>query len=222
MRTLDEILEISAKRKGGEDVIFDGYQPPKSAVDIAAISDDKWLSQMTRCIFQAGFNWKVVDSMWPGFEAAFNNFDVGKCAMMSDEKFDALCKDTSIVRYPQKIRSVQQNAVFLQDIAVSDGGFGKMVSQWPATDFAGLLEKLKKEANRLGGTTGQYFLRSMGVDSYILSKDVVARLIAEGVIDKPPSSKSAMKAVQDAFNDWSAQSGRSLKEVSRILATSLG
>lgn len=222
MRSLDDILAISADRKGGQDVIFDGFTPPKGADDLASCPDDRWLAAMTRAIFQAGFNWKVVENMWPGFETAFEGFDIGKCAMMSDDWFDALCRDTSIVRYPQKIRSVQLNAVFVQEMAATHGGFGTMIAQWPASDFAGLLELLKKEGNRLGGTTGQYFLRSMGVDSYMLTRDVVARLVAEGVIDKPPTSKAAMAAVQGAFNTWSKQSGRSLTEISRILATSCG
>ena len=222
MRSLEEILAISLDRKGSTEAIMGDMQPLKSATELAAIPDDRWLAQMTRGVFQAGFNWKVVDAMWPGFEEAFHGFDIGRNAMMSDETFDALCKDGSIVRYPQKIRSVQENAVFVQDVAEEHGGFGQMVGGWPSTDYIGLLEKLKTEGTRLGGTTGQYFLRSMGADSFILSKDVTARLIAEGVIDKPAGSKASMKAVQGAFNTWMEQSGRSLKEISRILATSCG
>ena len=222
MRSLDDILAISAERKGGEAAILDGIEPPLPPDAIADIPNDRWLAGMTRPIFQAGFNWTVVDRMWPGFEEAFQGFDVGRCAMMSDDWFDALCSNTAIVRYPQKIRSVQQNAVFIQEQSAAHGSFGKMVANWPADDYANLLELLKKEGNRLGGTTGQYFLRFMGVDGYILSRDVTARLIAEGVIDKAPTSKSAMKAVQAAMNEWQAQSGRPLKEISRILATSCG
>lgn len=222
MRSLQEILEISVQRKGSEKAILENFQPAKSNDDLASISDDRWLAEMTRAIFQAGFNWKVVDRMWPGFEIAFDSFQLGPNAMMSDSRFEELCKDTSIVRYPQKIQSVQKNAVFIQSITEKHNGFGNFVGNWPSEDFAGLLETLKKDANRLGGTTGQYFLRVMGVDGYILSKDVVTRLIAEGVVEKSPTSKSAMKAVQNAFNVWTHQSGRSLKEISRILATSCG
>ncbi|MEX0370552.1 MAG: DNA-3-methyladenine glycosylase I [Tateyamaria sp.] len=186
MRSLNDILAISADRKGGEAEVFAGFEPSADPAVIAAIPDDRWLAQMTRSVFQAGFNWKVVDQMWPGFEQAFHSFDVGRCAMMSDEWFDALCQNTAIVRYPQKIRSVQQNAIFIQECAATHGSFAKMVASWPRDEYAGLLELLKKEGNRLGGSTGQYFLRFMGVDGYILSRDVTARLIAEGVIDKPP------------------------------------
>lgn len=64
-------------------------------------------------------------------------------------------------------------------------------------------------------------MRFMGKESFVLSKDVVARLIVEGVIDKAPTSKKAMKDVQAAFNTWKAQSGRTLTEISRVLAQSI-
>ncbi|GGX65640.1 3-methyladenine DNA glycosylase [Tateyamaria omphalii] len=222
MRDLNEILAISADRKGGEAPIFADLEPSLSPEEIAQVPDDRWLAEMTRSVFQAGFNWKVVERMWPGFEEAFHGFDVDRCAFMNEDWFDELCRNTAIVRYPQKIRAVQQNAIFIKEQTAAHGGFGKMVAAWPGDDFAGLLALLKKDGSRLGGTTGQYFLRLMGVDGYLLSRDVTARLIAEGVIDKPPTSRSAMMAVQAAMNTWAEQSGRSLKEVSLILATSCG
>ena len=99
---------------------------------------------------------------------------------------------------------------------------GRVIAEWPRADFVGLLDLLKKRGSRLGGTTGQYFLRRMGKDSFILSKDVVARLIAEKIIEKPPASKKALAQVQEAFNKWMDQSDRSLKEISQTLAMSIG
>ena len=64
-------------------------------------------------------------------------------------------------------------------------------------------------------------MRFIGRDSFILSRDVTARLIAEGVIDKPATSQSALKAVQGAFNIWMDQSGRALTEISQTLARSV-
>jgi 3-methyladenine DNA glycosylase Tag len=171
-------------------------------------------------VFQAGFSWKVVESKWRGFESAFKGFNVDKCAMMDDAWFDALLTDTSIVRNGPKIQTVPANAVFIQELR-AEGGIGKVIGDWPAEDYIGLLEMLKKRGNRLGAATGQYSLRFLGKDAFILSRDVTARLIAEGVIDKPATSKSAMRAVQTAFNDWRAQSGRSLTEISRVLAMSV-
>ena len=57
-----------------------------------------------------------------------------------------------------------------------------MLGGWPSTDYIGLLAFMKSGGSRIGGNTGQYAMRFMGRDSFILSRDVVARLIAEGVI----------------------------------------
>jgi hypothetical protein len=40
------------------------------------------------------------------------------------------------------------------------------------------------------------------------------------VVDKTPTSQRDLKAVQAAFNEWRAESGHSLTEISRILAFS--
>ena len=221
MRSFDEIYEIAANRKGGPEALEALLATPKSATELAAIPDDRWLAAMTRSIFQAGFNWKVVENMWPGFEAAFEGFAVGRCAMLNDDDFARLVSDRRIVRHGTKIRSVQENAVFLSSLAREHGSAAAVFANWPATDYIGLLDLMKKRGSRLGGNSGQYFLRAMGVDSFVLSRDVVARLIAEGVVDKNPTSKKALADVQSAFITWMEQSGRSLTEISRMLAMSV-
>lgn len=221
MRDFQEIFEISAERQGGAGALEAKLGKPKTSAELAAIPEDRWLAEMSKFVFRTGLNWSVIENKWPGFEVAFHGFDIGRCAMMDDAMFDALLTDTRIVRHGAKIASVRDNAAFMLELR-DEGGIGRVVGDWPNEEYAGLLEMLKKRGSRLGGTTGAYALRFMGRDGYILSKDVVARLVAEGVVDKPPTSKSAMKAVQDAFNTWTTQSGRSLTEISRVLAMSIG
>ncbi|MQQ07651.1 3-methyladenine DNA glycosylase [Epibacterium sp. SM1979] len=222
MRSFDEIYDIAADRQGGTEALEarlnDGDHGP--APDITTLSEDRWLATMTRCVFQAGFQWKVIAAKWEGFEDAFSGFDIGKNAMMDDEGFDALLQDTRIVRNGAKIQTVRDNAAFLLELR-SEGGAGQVLGGWPSTDYVGLLDMLKKRGSRLGGATGQYAMRFAGRDAFILSQDVTARLVAEGVIDKPATSKGALKKVQEAFNTWGEQSGRSLTEMSRILALSV-
>lgn len=220
MHTFDEIFDIAAKRHGGKAALNKRLDPPKTPAQLRKIKDDRWLATMTKCIFQAGFNWKVVESMWPGFEEAFDGFDLGHCLMMNDDDIARLVSDKRIVRHGAKITAVQQNAAFISELAKEHGNAAKAFADWPSEDYIGLLAMLKKRGSRLGGMTSQYFLRFSGKDSFILSRDVTARLIAEGVVDKQPTSKAAMAAVQDAFNTWSTQSGRSLTEISRVLAMS--
>jgi 3-methyladenine DNA glycosylase Tag len=221
LRPFDEILALAAARKGGPEAFAATLPQPKTAAELAAIPDDRWLAGMTRAIFQAGFSWTVIENKWPGFEAAFWGFDVGRCAMMSDADLDALLKDTRIVRNGAKIRTVAENAAFLQSLAAEHGSAAKAFAAWPAENFIGLLTLLKKRASHLGGTSAQYFLRQMGVDSFVLSRDVVRALIREGVVEKAPSAQRDLAKVQAAFNRWHADSGRPLGAISRTLACSV-
>lgn len=220
MHHFHEIFGIAAGRHGGETALEAKLTKPIPPAELAEIPEDRWLSIISRCVFQAGFNWKVIEAKWDGFETAFDGFDVGRCAFMDDEKFDNLLQDTRIVRNGTKIETVRDNAAFLLELR-EQGGAGTVLGGWPSTDFIGLLARLKSDGARLGGSTAQYAMRFAGRDSFILSADVTARLIAEGVIDKPATSKTAMRAVQAAFNEWMDQSGRSLTEISRVLAMSL-
>ncbi|WP_170753125.1 DNA-3-methyladenine glycosylase I [Ruegeria lacuscaerulensis] len=220
MHHFDDIFRMAADRHGGADALNSQLETPRSPEELADLPEDRWLSVMTKCIFQAGFSWKVIESKWDGFEAAFDGFDVGRCAFMNDEKFDSLLQDTRIVRNGTKIAAVRDNAAFLLELR-EEGGAGRVLGGWPSTDFVGLLEMLRKRGARLGGTSAQIAMRFAGRDGFILSQDVTARLIAEGVVDKAPTSKKAMSAVQAAFNTWMDQSGRSLTEISRVLAMSV-
>ena len=55
----------------------------------------------------------------------------------------------------------------------------------------------------------------------IFNENLIKVLIDEGIIDKAPTSQKALAAVQEAFNAWMDQSGRSLTEISRVLAMSI-
>ena len=222
MRSFDEIFAIAADRKGGVDALNAMLEPALSPQDFCKIGDDRILSRFAHQIFCAGFNWKVVDAKWPGHEEAFKGFDPHKVAMMDDAWFDELLQDERIIRHGTKIRSIQENAVFITELAAEHGSAAQAIGMWPNRDYIGLLDMLKKRGARLGGATGAYALRFLGRDSFILSRDVVARLVAEGVIDKAPTSKNALAKVQAAFNTWADQSGRGLTEISRVLAMSIG
>ena len=185
-------------------------------------SDDRFLSGMAKAVFSSGFSWEVVEQKWPGFEEAFKRFDPHRVAFYTDKDTTRLLKETRIIRNGAKIQATIANARFVVDSAKAHGSFGAFLRQWPPSDQIGLLDHLKKHAARLGGSTAMYFLRFNGWDAFILSADVVKALIREGVIDKAATSKAHMRAVQNAFNAWTKESGRPQREVSRILALSVG
>ena len=196
--------------------------PVKGQSDLSKIHDADVLAEMTKCVFRSGFVWKVIEAKWPGFEAAFSDFDVMHCAMLADEDLEALQGNTDIVRHGKKIASVRANAQYILDVRADHGSFQNFLTEWPNDDFVGLWEHLKKNGSRLGGQTGRYFLRFIGYDTPIFSKDVVAALIQADVVDKEPTSKKAQLTTQEAFVTWQQESGRSFKEISRVLAMSTG
>lgn len=222
MHTFAEIYAIAAERKGGAEALEALITPPLPTDELARIPDDRWLSMMAKCLFQAGFHWKVIEAKWLGFETAFEGFDPSRVAFYGDEEIDRLISDKAIVRNGAKIMAVIENARFLTDLAAEHGSAAKFFADWPADDFIGLIDVLARRGSRLGGATGQRVMRWMGKESFILSRDVSARLIAEGVVAKAPTSKRDLAAVQAAFNTWRGQSGRSLTEISQVLSMSVG
>jgi len=216
------IHERALKRKGGEAALAKLLSKPKKSAALKRIPDDRWLAEITRRVFQAGFNWKVVDAMWPGFETVFHGFDPQRCRKQSIADVERLLKDTRIVRHGAKIRSVQRNAEFISRLAEEHGSAGAFFAASPATEFIVLLDTLKRRGDRLGFQTSQYVMRGMGVDGFIVSKDVLAALIGAGVLTSAPTSKAAWRAVQNAFNRWCDESGLPLMAVSKVLSCSVG
>jgi len=222
VRSFDEITKLAMDFRGDKAAVEELMPAVKTPAEIKEIGDDRILALMARGVFQAGFSWKVIDKKWPGFEEAFEGFVPVRWKFMSDDDLDSLLKDTRIVRHGQKILSVRDNAIMLCDLDDEYGSAANCFADWPQDDLAGLLAMMKKRGGRLGGGTGQYFLRQLGKDSWVLSRDVVAALIREGVVDKAPTGKGAMKAVQQAFNDWADESGQPFAHISRMLALSTG
>lgn len=91
----------------------------------------------------------------------------------------------------------------------------------PVTDIIGLWRLLARRGARLGGRSGAGFLRIVGKDTFLLTSDVVARLMAAGVIDHEPTSQRDLRTVQDAFNRLHQDSGRQLCQLSAMLALSI-
>ena len=220
VETFAKIYKRAAARKGGEKALELMLRPVQESTDLTKISDADVLAEMTKCVFRSGFVWKIIEAKWPGFQTAFSDFDVMHCAMLADEDLEVLQGNAEIVRHGKKIASVRANAQYILDVRADYGSFNQFLSQWPDDDFIGLWEHMKKNGSRLGGQTGRYFLRFIGYDTPMLSRDVVTALITADVVDKDPTSKKAQQSVQDAFITWQNESKRSLKEISRVLALS--
>ncbi|MEP7209588.1 MAG: DNA-3-methyladenine glycosylase I [Alphaproteobacteria bacterium] len=222
MKSFHQIEALAGKHHGGPKGIAAKLSEWPVDTRLTRRKDDRFLSEMASAVFSSGFNWKVIQTKWPGFEAAFESFDPKRVAAYGDEDLDRLLKDAAIVRNGAKIMATIENARFVVATAREHGSFGKFLAAWPDTDQLGLMDHLKKHGSRLGGATAMYFLRFVGWDAFITSQDVTRALIREGVVEKTPTTKPEWKAVQVAFNTWAEESGRPRREISRILAFSVG
>jgi 3-methyladenine DNA glycosylase Tag len=221
MKSFKTIYARAAKRHGGETHVEAELPSPSSKASVTRRKDDRYLAEMTRVIFQAGFVWRVINQKWDGFEAAFGGFDPKAWARATPLDLADLEADARIVRNPQKIRTVPKNAQLILDLAKEHGSFGKFLSGWPEDDLVGLYLLLKKRGSRLGGNSAQRFVRNMGKDTFMLTGSVVAALKDAGVVEKAPTSQRDLKATQEAFNTWAQESGRPYCQVSKVLALSI-
>lgn len=223
MPSFAKIRARAAKRKGGEAVLVSLLPKPPSTAGLKRLADDRALSEMSKRIFSSGFVWSVIESKWPGFEEAFLGFDPKRLLFQPEEFWDRLLSDKRIVRHPQKIRSIRENAQFVSDIAAEHGSFGKFLDGWPLDDQVGLLELLSKRGSRLGGATGQYFLRFVGRDGFMTSRDTILALKDAGLdISEKASSRRDLRKIQDQFNAWHEETGLPYMHLSRICAMSIG
>ena len=223
MMNFAAIRARAAERKGGESVLSSLLGAAPDNRTVAKIADDRLLSTIAERVFAAGFVWRVIEQKWPGFEEAFLGFEPKRLLFQPDDFWHELASDSRIVRNPQKIKSVRDNAVFVDRVSREHGGFGKFLAAWPANDQVGLMDWLGKNGSRLGGNTGQYFLRWIGWDSFIVSKDMAAALRDAGLdIADAPTSKKDLRKIQDRINLWVDETGLPRMHISRILAMSTG
>ncbi len=218
MQDFQWMLEYGINRFGSLAALEARLPIPATAAQLTAVSDDRYLSLMALRVFRAGLRHSVVDAKWPNFEEVFWGFDPEKVVLMSAEHIERLMQDTRIIRHLGKLKSVPRNAQMLLDVSKKYGSFGAFLAQWPEHDIVGLWRYLAKQGYQLGGLSAPRFLRMAGKDTFVLSTDVVAALVAQDIVTKNPTSQRDLSAVQEAFNIWQTQSGRPLCQLSMLLA----
>lgn len=210
----------AAERRHGVEGVAARLPSAKSAADLRATPDDRYLSLMSLRIFRAGLKHELVDAKWPAFEEVWHGFAPERCARVWDEELEAMLADRRLIRHLGKLRSIRQNAAAMLEIAAAHGSFGAWLADWPAADVVGLWETLAKRFAQLGGNSAPYFLRMAGKDTFILTESVAKGLVHWGATGTPPASRAERRASQNVFNTWAGETGRPLCQISLILALS--
>jgi len=221
MTPFADIEREATLRAGGAQSLADRLSDPKDAAGLVALPDDRYLSEMSRRIFQAGLKHSLVDAKWPAFEEVFLGFVPQRVRALPDEALEAMMGDARLIRHWGKIKSVRHNAAAMCEIAAEAGSFGRWLAGWPAGRTVELWDELGKRFTQLGGNSGPYYLRMVGRDTFILTEFVVKGLNRWGAFEGTPKGRKDRAAVQDAFLAWQRESGRPLAHLSRILALSV-
>lgn len=223
MKKFAPILVMAEKRKGGEDVLQSLLKPAPSPAKLAAMGDDRFLAMMCKAINQSGFSWKVIENKWPQFEEAFFGFNLKRLQFLTIEDWENYLNDKRVVRHGRKIMAMAHNVQYVASIVEQHGSYGQFLADWPEADQVGLMWHLKKQAKFLGGLTGQMFLRYVGKDSFVVSRDVVLALQDAGLdIADEPKSKRDLTKIQNTFNAWHDETGLPYTHLSQIAAYSIG
>jgi 3-methyladenine DNA glycosylase Tag len=213
------ILDTARQRHGAG--ALDARLPqPKTASELTAVPDDRYLSQMSLRIFRAGLKHSVVDAKWPAFEQVFAGFEPRRVRAMPDEDLERLLGDTRLIRHWGKLKSVRANAAAMLAVSEEVGGFGAWLGTWPGSDIIGLWDALAGRFSQMGGNSGPMFLRMVGRDTFVLSPSVVAALKRWAEMT-PPKNRKDRAAAQAVFNGWAGETGRPLSQLSMILALSV-
>lgn len=218
MRDYAWLSSYCLNRFGGAAELEARLPQPRSAEALRTLGDDRYLSLIALRVFRAGLKHSLVDAKWPAFEEAFFAFAPHKVVLMGAEHLERLMQDSRLIRHLGKLKSVPRNAQFVLDVAREQGSFGRLIADWPSNDIVGLWKYLARHGSQLGGLSAPRLLRMMGKDTFIPTDDLVAALKAQGIVDKAPSSQKELAAVQAAFNQWQAESGRPLCQLSVMLA----
>ena len=216
------IYRRACERKGGERVLEAMLRAPLTKANVEKISDDRFLAAMTKQVFKSGFVWRVIEQKWPDFETVFFGFDVDKVLLMPDEMLEQKASDKRIVRNYKKVTTVRDNAMMIKDVALEYGSFGKFVASFEKDNITSLWEFMKKRGARLGGNTGPYMLRALGIDTFLFSRDVEDYLRKHDIVNGGLTSKKSLSSANAAFAQWHRESGRSLQEISASVAFSWG
>ncbi len=217
----EAIEERARERLGGAQALVDRLPVPKSASDLRAMPDDRYLSEMSRRIFRAGLKYSLVDGKWPAFEEVFLGFAPKRVVAMSDDELEALLEDKRLIRHWGKLKSVRANAAAMMQVAEQNNGMGAYLADWPREDPVGLWADLAKRFTQLGGNSGPYFLRMVGKDTFILTDAVIKALNHWDAFGGTPKSKADRTKVQDVFNAWHRATSRPYCQLSMILAASV-
>lgn len=114
----------------GNNPLMNAYHDKEWGVPVH--DDRKLFEFLVLDAFQAGLSWKTILHRREGFRRAFYNFDAVKIATFTEDDFNRLMNDSSIIRNRAKIRGTIKNAQLFLKVQEEFGSFDAYI--WQFTD----------------------------------------------------------------------------------------
>jgi hypothetical protein len=121
-----------------------------------------YLEVLTKAVFESGMSWAIVEAKWPGFRAAFADFDPETIASLNPDQVDDLTNDTRIIRNRRKIEATIHNAGAMIELEQEYKGFKNYLRSQGG--FGTISGDLKKRFKHVGDFGAYYFLYVVGED----------------------------------------------------------
>ncbi|MDZ5783064.1 DNA-3-methyladenine glycosylase I [Marinococcus luteus] len=108
-------------------------------------TDDSYLFELlTLEGAQSGLSWNTVLAKRHHYQEAFQQFDIQKCASMTDEDLEYIRNHYGVIKHPAKLASVRNNAVKVLTIQDEYGSLSSFF--WRYVDFTPIIHEWKEEA----------------------------------------------------------------------------
>jgi hypothetical protein len=145
--TRDEATALVARIKSGDTAAADQSALRTRARELAApfeklrdqAPDDPafFLEHLSRSVFEAGINRRVVEGKWDGIREAFHGFDPAQVAAMPPDEISAVENDSRVIRNKAKIRATVENARQVLVIVDEYGSIRGYLASFPDAAAAG-------------------------------------------------------------------------------------
>lgn len=217
-----EIEQNAQQKLGGAEALALVLPPVLDRKQLEAKPDRWFLSAMTRRVFQAGMQHRVINERWPAFERYFWDFEPEKLMLLSEDQLERAMLEPGLIRHWGKLKTIPANAAVMVDLGRQAGGFGHWLGAWSDEQLVLLWRGLARQFVRLGGMSAPRFLRLAGRDTFLLTDDVIQALMLYGVVDDKPTRKADLERINQQFGAWCRESGRPMAHVSQILSHAVG
>ena len=145
--THDEATALIPRIKSGDTAAADQSALRTRARELAApfekylnhAPDDPafFLEHLSRSVFEAGINSRVVEAKWGGIREAFHGFDPAQVAAMPPAEIAAVENDSRVIRNKAKIRATVGNAQEVLAILDEYGSIRGYLASFPDAAAAG-------------------------------------------------------------------------------------